>query len=299
MTYTPLFEAPEQQPPLTVDDHRRGDLRDGAVYVYNPDIKMAVNVALATDRPLLISGPAGSGKSSLAPNVARLKEWRYIEEVISTRTEARDLLWTTDSVQRLGDAQVKKLKDRDWYIRPAALWNAFDPDGARRFGPQREDAPEADTRRAVVLLDEIDKADPDVPNDLLVPLGSFTFDVPEVDETVELKVDPPLIVLTTNDERELSRPFVRRCVVLRLEPPSGERLIKIAKSHFANAPSHLLKAVAMALDTIEVEGDTTPPSAAEYLDAVRACFKLGIDPSSPEWDSVAAITLRKPVAPAA
>jgi MoxR-like ATPase len=297
MTYQPLFEAPKDQTSLGPAERAPGDLDDGAVYVYDPDIEMAVNVALATARPLLISGPPGSGKSSLAPNVAKVKGWRYIRQTISTRLEARDLEWTTDPVQRLGDAQVKELKSREWYIRPGPLWQALDPRGAARYGPQIESPAAPDERRAVVLLDEIDKADPDVPNDLLVPLGSFTFKVPELDQVVKLQVEPPLIVLTTNDERELSRPFVRRCVVLTLEPPNRKRLLDIAKKHFGDAPEQLLTDVADALERMEVPAGSAPPSTAEYLDAVNACLKLGVTPGSDQWAKIESITLRKPVAP--
>jgi MoxR-like ATPase len=298
MTYKPLFKAPEKQESLTAKNRTAGDVDDGAVYVYDPDIEMAVNVALATARPLLISGPPGSGKSSLAPNVAKVKEWRYIRQTISTRIEARDLQWTTDAVQRLGDAQVGQLKPPEWYIRPGPLWQAFDPSDAAKYGPQSESRGDPDEQRAVVLLDEIDKADPDVPNDLLVPLGSFTFPVPELDHVVKLQVEPPLIVLTTNDERELSRPFVRRCVVLSLGAPDRKRLLDIARKHFGDAPEQLLTDVADALDQVEVPAGSVPPSTAEYLDAVNACVRLGVTPKSDQWKTIEAITFRKQVASA-
>jgi MoxR-like ATPase len=223
MDYLKQYDA-SRAPKVREGPTPKGDLRDGSVYVYEDEIELAVNVALATGRPLLVAGPPGSGKSSLAPNVARTAGWRFEQQVISSATEARDLMWTFDAVGRLRDAQAaeegRELRD---YVKPEVLWRAFDPVSAQTRGQRTSD----DAVRAVVLLDEIDKADPDVPNNLLVPLGSWEFDVSELDVKVAAGV-PPLVILTTNDERELSKPFVRRCVVLTLERPDQERLERIA-----------------------------------------------------------------------
>lgn len=300
MKYRKVFDPQEVERFEDAADRRPGgDLRDGSVYVYDEPTVLAVNVALVTGRPLLVSGPPGSGKSSLAPAVARFmreRGWRYEGTVVSTRTEARDLLWTFDAVQRLSDAQVKKLGDDRRYIRPQVLWRAFDPVKASEYGPA--DDAELPKGRAVVLLDEIDKADPDVPNDLLVPLGSYTFDVAPMGDTVRLPegAEPPLVILTTNDERELSRPFVRRCVVLELEAPGPERLVEIARSHHPGGPEDLFREVADRVVAFQSDarssGDAVP-NAAEYLDAVEACMRLEVTPGSDEWDQVAAATLRK------
>jgi MoxR-like ATPase len=272
----------------------KGDLRDGSVYVYDEDTELAVNVALATGRPLLVTGPPGSGKSSLAPNVAKTAGWRFEQQVISSTTEARDLMWTFDAVRRLRDAQAgdepRELRE---YIRAEVLWRAFDPDSAETRGRSRADG----ATRAVVLLDEIDKADPDVPNNLLVPLGSWEFDVPDLKVKVEADV-PPLVILTTNDERELSKPFVRRCVVLTLTRPDRDRLVEIAAAHFPDGDPDLHGRMAeIVLSLGGGNGSAPPPSTAEFLDAIRACRELEIDPSLEGWETVERLALAKDTTP--
>src|SRR5687767_783409 len=205
-----------------------GDQREGSVYVYSPEIVLAVNVALATRRPLLVRGPSGSGKSSLARNVANFLNWRYYETVISSRTQARDLLWEVDLLRRLNAAQAQDRvlgADLAPYVTPGVLWWAFDRPGALRHGkavkaadsgqqaPKEPGEQKHPAARAVVLIDEIDKADPDVPNNLLVPLGSLQFRVEETGALVETDAKrAPLVFITTNDERELPAAFLRRCV---------------------------------------------------------------------------------------
>jgi len=229
---------------------QRTDRRDGEVYVYggSEQIVLAVNVALATGRPLLVFGPAGSGKSSLAANIARTMNWRYYEAVITSRTQAQDLLWTFDVVARLSDATsrasdarspARDAQDMYRYVEPGVLWWAFDSASAARRGRAIE-APDAslhDPRQgppggpAVVLLDEIDKADPDVPNNLLVPIGSLSFTVRETGTEVRA-MTIPLLVITSNEERDLPPAFLRRCIVLRLPMPSVDLLVSIAISHY-------------------------------------------------------------------
>lgn len=295
------------------DGAAAGDRRDGSVYVYTDEIVLAVNVALATGRPLLLRGPSGSGKSTLARNVARVLGWRYYEDVISSRTQARDLLWRFDTLRRLSDAQVKRLEERLYaYIDPGVLWWAFDRTSALRRGAPdgvevplaAEPAQESRHERAVVLLDEIDKADPDVPNNLLVPLGSLEFTVQEIDERIQ-GARPPLIFITTNDERELPPAFLRRCIVLTLAGPDRTRLTEIARAHFGDDDKELYEKVA----GLVLEQGAEPaaaggrrdrrvgqavPSTAEYLDAVRACRKLKIRPENEIWSQIAQVTLWKP-----
>jgi len=324
---------------------RGGDRRDGSVYVYTDEIKLAVRVALATERPLLVRGPSGSGKSSLARNIARFKRWQYYEEVVSSRTQARDLQWRFDTLRRLSDAQVQQLKEASaWYIEPGVLWWAFDRESARQRGLSEEELkrqvpaierdkffavdpgvdPENEKSdgaakeiekaaggdegipRAVVLLDEIDKADPDTPNNLLVPLGSHRFAVQETGATVEAR-QPPLIIITTNDERELPVAFLRRCVSLTLKGPNEARLVEIAKAHFqltddtdeAAEEIELCHTVADYVLNLADEdnkaGRSATPSTAEYLDALRACRELDVRPKRDRkiWEAVAQATLRK------
>lgn len=315
MTYRKLFDpdAPlddasgatrsEAIQPDAVDP-RPGDRTAERVYVYDDDIVLAVNVALATGRPLLVSGEPGTGKTSLAQDVAQRLGWRYYELAITSRTQGQDLLWKFDAVRRLSDAQAsyegqRLVKEDSAYVEPGVLWWAFHWESAGTFAedPQKE----VDSEGAVVLLDEIDKADPDVPNNLLGALGSYEFrvQVKPVDILVRAK-RPPLVVLTTNDERELPRAFLRRCVSLTLEAPGKERLLEIARAHFPNGSEALFDKVADELFAIRQENERSDrklPAIAEYLDAVRACERLELAPNSPSWlehwAAVAEATLAK------
>jgi MoxR-like ATPase len=219
------------------DDH--GEIGDSSkVYVYTkPDIPLAIDIAIATGRPLLLGGPTGCGKSSLARFTARRLAWRFYEKTITSMTQARDLQWEVDHLRRLNDAQAKRLRsDYTPYIKPGLLWWAMNRTSATQqahtYGPAcKEPNLGADHPRAVVLLDEIDKADPDVPNNLLVPLGSFHFQIEETSAEIELdRKHSPLIIITTNGERELPAAFLRRCVQLYIDPPGRQLLLDIARS---------------------------------------------------------------------
>ena len=144
--------------------------------------------------------------------------------------------------------------------------------------------------RAVVLLDEIDKAEPDVPNNLLVPLGALTFLVEETGQRVRAE-EPPLVFLTTNDERDLPPAFVRRCVELKIPSPTAEQLITVGQAHFGEVPEGLLNRVADLFGADEGSGN--PPSTAEYLDTVRACISLGVTPGSRLFETLTRITVWK------
>lgn len=277
----------EQQP---------GDRREGDVYVYNDEIILAVNAALAIRRPLLVEGPPGSGKSSLALHVAHVLGWDYFPRVVTSRTRAQDLLWEFDSLRRLNDAQTQKLLENRAYVEPGAIWWAFDPEGAREAcrarGASGQDA--GDKGGAVVLLDEIDKADPDVPNDLLVPLGSGGFQVKETNAWVTSR-RPHLLIITTNGERDLAPAFVRRCVRLKLEHAGVEDLVEIARAHFQEETGlhrELAEWLVREREAARARG-VREPSTAEYLDAIRACLELEVDPGTPEWNSLARSVLKK------
>jgi MoxR-like ATPase len=303
-----------------------GDRRDGQVYVHDAPLRLAVRVAIATARPLLLRGVAGSGKSSLAPFVARMHERRFYKATVTARTEARDLMWTFDALQRLNDAQVtekptgrnaasgnvRRVDVLENYITPRALWWAFDPQSAARRGAAKSGVdpvtdPGIGPRKngVVVLIDEIDKADPDVPNNLLESLGSLQFTVVETGKEVKL-ADPrqvPLVIITTNDERELPAAFYRRCVVHVLPEHGKDRLVEIAGAHFDAEVKDRKKAKALYADVaVELQKyrdeakklHTRRPSTAEYLDAVRACITLKIDTRHKDWSDVARLTLTKP-----
>ncbi|WP_329333210.1 MoxR family ATPase [Streptomyces sp. NBC_00663] len=301
------------------------DRHDGRVYLMHQRIKLAVDVALATGRPLLLRGEPGSGKSSLAAHIAFTRRWRYYEQVVTSRTQGRDLLWTYDHVRRLGDAQIRRPGtelDDAAYVTPGPLWWAFNPLSAggdretKRVDPREEVNRGREQHSAVVLIDEIDKADPDMPNSLLVPLGSHRFTVQETGEEVGKHVpsegEEPgrhLVIITTNEERELPQAFLRRCVVLMLEEPDQTRLVKIAEKHFQTAVGAFTaadRALAEELADALVETRTyakqqglRPPSTAEFLDALRACKELMIDTEHPDWGELKKLTLLKPQQPEA
>ena len=285
------------------------DRRDGEVYESDERIDLAVNVAIATGRPLLLRGPTGCGKSSLAPFVARQLGWRYCERVVTSRTQARDLLYGFDAVRRLNDAQAQALEDDlEHYVEPGVLWWAFDPPSAEVRGARGALArtipraqPPADAAGegpAVVLLDEIDKADPDVPNNLLVTLGSLRFRVEETQTPVEAS-HVPLVFLTTNEERALPDAFLRRCVVLELAAHDEDALVRIAGKHFGPDRRGLYRPLAERVGEARERArhaGTRAPSTAEYLDAIRACLDLGIevDPEAHDWRTLFEIAIQKP-----
>lgn len=308
-----LFNPARIQRPASPALRKRakgGDTRDGSVYVYFDErIPLAINAAIATYRPLLLSGPSGCGKSTLAKNVALSLGWRYYEFVVTSRTEARDFLYRFDSIRRLNDAQAQKqgeLKPPELYIEPSVLWWAFDRKSAQQRGSQVALQPKElavdpcemnQSAQAVVLIDEIDKAEVDVPNALLVPLGSLQFKVEQTG--AEITTDkPPLIIITTNGERELPLAFMRRCLSLSLKPPDQQRLVEIARAKISKKKKdeELFNKVAEYVLAMGKDGEQNiqlRPSTAEYLDTVRACIDLKIAPDDPVFAELANITISK------
>ncbi|RAJ71915.1 dynein-related subfamily AAA family protein [Streptomyces sp. Amel2xB2] len=262
-----------------------GYAADDEVYVFDDDrLVLAVNVALKTGRPLLLFGPPGAGKSTLAPNVARILGWSHYAHVVTARTEPEDLLWRFDALKRLNDAQASRLQDDiGCYYTKGPLWRAFERESGKR---------------SVVLIDEIDKADPDLPNSLLGPLGSLSFPHPWDDgqPVTVSEQEAPLVVITTNDERELPRPFLRRCIVFELGAPNKEHLLRVARQHLgAHFDDDLAHAIADHLLAVRDQRDdpAAAPSTAEYLDALKASHQLQVVPGTPEWRELENVTLRK------
>ena len=277
----------------------------------------AINTALAAGRPLLVRGEAGVGKSQLARAAAKGLKRRFVSTTIDARTEAQDLKWTFDAVRRLADAQLigssgfkfesdtealekrfteaaldstRKLLDERRYLSPGPLWWGFNWSGAATqakearaaFPPGEEDAKDAPSG-VVVLLDEIDKAASSVPNGLLESLGSRRFTAP-TGERVHCDAIPPLVVVTTNEERSLPDPFLRRCVVLHMHVPDDPARLRAwlterGRAHFTE--DELSNAVLEDAATQLVEDraaaqqrSLSPPGGAEYLDLLRALFFL-------------------------
>ena len=300
MTYTPIFD------PDTLAA-ARGPRAAGTVpYLYSRDLALAVNVALAANRPLLLSGVPGSGKSSLARDAAWLLRRRYEEHVITSRIRAQDLKWRFDAVRRLADAQSRGMwpggqqPDDRQYVEPGVLWRAFDPTKARAHGKRAAEPAEGagPDKAVVVLIDEIDKADPDVPNDLLVVLDERWFSVDEIDEKVRASADLQLLmVITTNGERDLPPAFVRRCVDHQMSTPSSEWMKTIARTHFPKVSQSLLDALGVTMEEIQKrarDAKRREPSTAEFLDALRALQTLRVDKTESEiWRDVTDATLWK------
>ena len=298
--YSPLFSPPAQPAAPDVDTPAIGDRSSLGTYVFNDEITLAVNVGLATGRPLLVRGISGAGKTSLARALAPLLNCDFYETVVTGRTQAQDLLWTVDLLRRLQDAQLSRLSS-DWakYIVPGPLWWAFDPAGAMRqqhstladAGLAEDPSVSTQPRRSVLLIDEIDKADPDVPNSLLRPLGDLAFEVLETGERVAARMPAPIIIITTNEERDLPPAFLRRCVELTMPSFDRQRLVAIGRAHFPGLDGELAESVADLVLESAAQGDRRDANPAEYLDLLRACQDLVITPSSAVFRQLAAVVL--------
>lgn len=269
----------------------------------------AINAALAAERPLLVRGEPGTGKSQLARAAAFLLKRAFVWRVVDAQTQVSDLFYSLDAIERLAQAQVLsaqkeskdsatgKLHERN-FVRPGPLWWAFDASDAENqsdryqtyCGADADTDTKTDQRHGhVVLIDEIDKTDSSVPNGLLEALGQGTFAVPRGQVRRSGAVAAPLIVITTNEERELPSAFVRRCMVLHIPvPDSREKLVKWlverGQTHFRGdlSESLLTEAADMVYEDREAaqERGLSPPGQAEYLDLLRAVMKLR--PTDPE-----------------
>ncbi len=261
------------------------DNLDATVHQWSQAERDALILAISARRPLLVRGETGTGKTQLARATAAQLGWELHSITIHPRIEPADLVYRFDAVKRLADAQSQKaaLHEPD-YWEPGPLWKAFGWEQARKYGSCRS-APKEPAGH-VVLLDEIDKADSDVPNSLLEVLGQRSFDIPQ--RRIRFgspERQLPLILITTNEERELPAAFVRRCIVLNLGPVPGlsycDWLMKRGKAHFdKKVTDEVIKQAAerLAADRSEAERAGLPPAGlAEYIDLLSALHELAPD----------------------
>lgn len=272
-------------------------------HVFDEDVVHALNGALAARRPLLVRGEPGTGKSQLAFAAAEVLERSVAYQVVDARTEARDLLWTYDAVGRLGEAQVQAtLPDCSEaqvrenlrpikFVQPGVMWWAYDWKDAEQQAmlsnaPRRAARPGwQPSRGVVILIDEIDKGDADVPNGLLECLGNRSFHPLGRDEPVVATGEPPLVIVTTNEERALPDAFLRRCLVLKLELSRGPKaltkfLMERGEAHFSDVTQDVRRKVAELLIEDREQArkqKLSPPGQAEYLDMLRALVTLDED----------------------
>jgi len=223
-------------------------------YVATDDLRLAVNAAIALERPLLVKGEPGTGKTLLAQEVARAIGAPLVEWHVKSTTKAQHGLYEYDAVSRLRDSQLgdPKVADIANYIVPGKLWEAFESE-----------------RRVVLLIDEVDKADIEFPNDLLRELDRMDFHVHETRTTVRAK-HRPVVVITSNNEKELPDAFLRRCFFHYIRFPDADALRRIVDVHFPGIKRELVdEALAAFLGLREVPGLKKKPSTSELLDWLK------------------------------
>jgi MoxR-like ATPase len=233
-----------------------------ADYIATEDLKVAVNAAVALERPLLIKGEPGTGKTVLAYEVAKAMGAPLITWHIKSTTKASQGLYEYDAVTRLRDSQLgeERVKDVRNYIKKGKLWEAFE-------------APV----RPVLLIDEIDKADIEFPNDLLQELDRMEFYVYETDETISAKIRP-IIIITSNNEKELPDAFLRRCFFHYIRFPEAETMQSIVDVHFPGIKAKLVaEAMRIFYDMRKVPGLKKKPSTSELLDWLKLLMVEDID----------------------
>ena len=234
-----------------------------AAYVADKDLMVAVNAAIALERPLLVKGEPGTGKTLLADEIARalgrpLHQWH-----VKSTTKAQQGLYEYDAVSRLRDSQLGdgRVGDIANYIKPGVLWDAF-----------------VSETPAVVLIDEIDKADIEFPNDLLLELDRMEFFVYETGENIKAKLRP-IVMITSNNEKELPDAFLRRCFFHYIKFPDVETMHRIVDVHFPNIKKRLVEeALRIFFEVREVPGLKKKPSTSELLDWLKLLLNEDITP---------------------
>jgi MoxR-like ATPase len=231
-------------------------------YVATADLKIAVNAAIALERPLLIKGEPGTGKTVLAYEIAKALDAPLITWHIKSTTKAMQGLYEYEAVTRLRDSQLgdERVKDVSNYIKHGKLWDAFESD-----------------ERPVLLIDEIDKADIEFPNDLLQELDRMEFYVYETNETIRAKIRP-IVLITSNNEKELPDAFLRRCFFHYIRFPDEETMRAIIDVHYPGIKQKLVaEALRIFYDMRKVPGLKKKPSTSELLDWLKLLMVEDID----------------------
>ena len=234
-------------------------------YVASDDLRVAVNASIALQRPLLIKGEPGTGKTVLAHEVAKALNAPIIEWHIKSTTKAQQGLYEYDAVSRLRDSQLgdERVKDIGNYIKKGKMWEAFTSDA-----------------RPILLIDEIDKADIEFPNDLLLELDRMQFYVYETQQTIKAE-QRPIVMITSNNEKELPDAFLRRCFFHYIRFPDRETMTQIVDVHFPDLQRNLLReALNVFYDIREVPGLKKKPSTSELLDWLKLLMVEDMSPES-------------------
>jgi len=234
-------------------------------YVASDDLRVAVNAAIALQRPLLIKGEPGTGKTVLAHEVAKALKAPIIEWHIKSTTKAQQGLYEYDAVSRLRDSQLgdERVKDISNYIKRGKLWEGF-----------------THSERPVLLIDEIDKADIEFPNDLLLELDRMEFYVYETQQVIKAE-QRPIVMITSNNEKELPDAFLRRCFFHYIRFPDRETMTQIVDVHFPDLQRNLLReALNVFYDIREVPGLKKKPSTSELLDWLKLLMVEDMSPDA-------------------
>jgi MoxR-like ATPase len=234
-------------------------------YVATEDLKVAVNAAITLQRPLLVKGEPGTGKTVLAEEIAKAVGAPMITWHVKSTTKAHQGLYEYDAVSRLRDSQLgdPRVSDIRNYIRKGKLWEAFESD-----------------QRPVLLIDEIDKADIEFPNDLLLELDRMEFHVYETGETIRAE-KRPIVVITSNNEKELPDAFLRRCFFHYIKFPDAETMERIVDVHFPDIKKRLVaEALKVFFEVREVPGIKKKPSTSELLDWLKLLLSEDIGPET-------------------